>query len=72
MDIPILGALFRSTQTKEVANELFILLTPHVMRTDEDVDEMTDRIHNSTPGLKDRLKRRSILSAPVDSVQQEP
>jgi len=72
MDIPIIGMLFRSTQTKEVANELFILLTPHVMRTDEDVDEMTDRLHRGSSELKDRLKRRSIFSAPVDSVQHEP
>ena len=40
-DIPLLGAIFRSSQTRTVAKELVLLLTPHVLRTDEDLEEAT-------------------------------
>lgn len=38
-DIPLIGLLFRSTQTRKVATELVLLLTPHVLRSDEDLED---------------------------------
>jgi type II secretory pathway component GspD/PulD (secretin) len=43
-DIPLLGALFRSTQWRRNHTELFLFLTPHVLRTDEDLNRVTRRV----------------------------
>ncbi len=53
-DIPILGALFRSSQTSTTSTELFLLLTPHVLRTDAAMDSSAGRVRDhlsEVPGL---------------------
>jgi general secretion pathway protein D len=42
--IPLLGALFGSTVNTAVHSELFLFLTPHVVRSDEELDELRDSI----------------------------
>jgi general secretion pathway protein D len=42
-DIPILGALFGRQERRTTSTELFLFLTPRILRTDEDVDRQTDR-----------------------------
>jgi hypothetical protein len=37
-DIPILGRLFEFEQESETRTEILIVLTPHVLRTDEEID----------------------------------
>ena len=54
-DIPILGLLFRSSQSQVVTTELFLMLTPHVITSDEEMDETTRKLRESTERLKDRL-----------------
>lgn len=39
--IPILGGLFGEVRSKAAATELFLFLTPRVIRTDADVDSLT-------------------------------
>ena len=41
-DIPILGAIFRSTSKSQDRTELMIFLTPHVVRSDTDEKKVTD------------------------------
>jgi len=67
-DIPVLGNLFRSTQRRNTTTELFLFLIPHVLRTDEDVEEATARVRERTPRL-DRALGDSIplLWEPADS-----
>lgn len=36
-DIPVIGAAFRSTSNKKVKTELIILLTPRILKDDEDI-----------------------------------
>lgn len=55
-DIPILGNLFRSTQRRNTRTELFILLTPHILRLDEDVDAVTRELRESARLLDKRVK----------------
>jgi general secretion pathway protein D len=43
-DVPILGYLFKSRQTRRVRTELAIFVTPYVILTDEDADEVYQRI----------------------------
>lgn len=67
-DIPVLGNLFRSTQRRNTTTELFLFLIPHVLRTDEDVEEATARVRERAPRL-DRALPDSIplLWEPADS-----
>ena len=54
-DIPVLGGLFGSTSTQEVASELFILITPHVLRTDEDMEEVRRQLQGSTESMRETI-----------------
>jgi general secretion pathway protein D len=67
-DIPGLGWLFRSTQQRRNATELFLFLTPHVLRTDEDLDDATRRLREQSDALKRSLRDGIPLLAPRDSV----
>jgi general secretion pathway protein D len=53
MDIPLLGALFRSTENDERRTELIVLLTPRVVRDSADAHRLTEdlrrRLHNMAP-----------------------
>ena len=39
-DIPILGRLFEYTTESDVRRELLIILTPHIIRNDDDIDKI--------------------------------
>ncbi len=41
-DIPLIGALFRSTTSTRVKSELLVFLTPHVVRTPGEAAELTE------------------------------
>lgn len=58
-DIPLLGGLFGSQQERHVETELFLFLTPHVLRTDAELDDATDQIRDSAPRL-DKLLPDSL------------
>jgi type II secretory pathway component GspD/PulD (secretin) len=72
-DIPVLGNLFRSTQRRNTTTELFLFLIPHVLRTDEDVEDATARVRERAPRL-DRVLPDSIplLWGPADSAAVRP
>ena len=46
--IPLLGIPFRSSHRRTTTTELFILLTPHVIRSDSDLEVMTNQIRNDS------------------------
>ncbi|HEU4556783.1 MAG TPA: secretin N-terminal domain-containing protein [Longimicrobium sp.] len=58
-DIPLLGALFRSSTRNTNTTELFLFLTPHVIYTDQDMEEATRRVRTNAPRL-DRALPDSI------------
>jgi type II secretory pathway component GspD/PulD (secretin) len=39
-DVPVLGPLFQFTKEEETRKELLIILTPHVIRSDDDLDRI--------------------------------
>ncbi|MFO1521302.1 MAG: type II and III secretion system protein [Kiritimatiellia bacterium] len=47
-DIPLLGALFRSTKKEKARTELLVLLTPYVLVSAEDAIEETRRLKDAT------------------------
>jgi general secretion pathway protein D len=59
-DIPLLGALFGSTQHSTATNELFVFITPHIVATDEDADRVRDQVSGQAQTLKPLLKPDSV------------
>lgn len=54
-DIPLIGGLFGSTSRRDVASELFILLTPHVLHTDADMDAARRQLQRTSDMLEEEL-----------------
>jgi general secretion pathway protein D len=65
-DLPILGALFGSTQTSDVESELFLFITPHVIATDDDADRLRNAVDQNAPLLRS-LPKSTVF--PPDSVR---
>lgn len=40
-DIPIVGGLFGSSSRRSTATELYLFLTPRILKTDQDADSVT-------------------------------
>ena len=56
-DIPVLGRLFRnSQQSRRNVTEMFLFITPHVIRTDDEMDETTRRLRESSEGIRKNVK----------------
>jgi general secretion pathway protein D len=51
--IPFLGALFRDTDNQTVRTELILLITPRVMRDDNEFQNVMDDLRNEFKTLKD-------------------
>ena len=60
-DLPVLGGLFGSVQHRKVATELFILLTPHIIRTDEDLEATREGLRAGTETLRKRMPEPTSL-----------
>ena len=68
VSIPVLGALFGSTNNSTVHSELFLFLTPHVVRTDEELDQLRDTIDRSLELLPPQLRRAPPLTTVPEPV----
>ncbi|UCC69415.1 MAG: type II secretion system secretin GspD [Armatimonadota bacterium] len=55
-DIPIVGSLFRSTNSKREKSELLVFLTPQVVRTATEAAQMTDREKSTLPEVPRSLQ----------------
>ncbi|HEX2205215.1 MAG TPA: secretin N-terminal domain-containing protein [Longimicrobium sp.] len=53
-DIPLLGALFGSTTHRNLNSELFLFLTPHIIRSDDDADDLRQQVEGATPAIPER------------------
>lgn len=54
-DIPVLGALFSTTTLKKNRTELLVMITPRVVRTEQDVREVGAELKSKMLGLKQML-----------------
>jgi general secretion pathway protein D len=61
--LPVLGALFGSTRNASTTSELFLFVTPHLVRTDEELDEIRRRIERDAK----LLRESRLLKPPPDS-----
>ena len=60
-DIPLIGALFGSTQRSTVHTELFLFVTPHIIASDEDADAIRESVKEETDLLRKLLPDRIPL-----------
>ena len=60
-DIPWLGVLFGSTSTSRTRTELIVLVTPHVIRTRHEADQMTEDLKHTI-----KLAAKVLTEIPVD------
>jgi type II secretory pathway component GspD/PulD (secretin) len=61
-DIPLLGALFRGTRQTNTTSELFLFLTPHIVRDDQDVDRVREQIEARPPVKEEVGKSPPVVS----------
>jgi general secretion pathway protein D len=54
--IPVLGNLFRDTDNSTTRNELILLITPRVMRDDDEFQNVMDDLRHEFTSLKDVFK----------------
>lgn len=53
--LPLLGGLFGRYTTRTTETELFIFLSPRVIRTDEDLESASDQVGNQTKPMRDEI-----------------
>lgn len=71
-DLPLVGRLFRSEGSTRVSTELFLLLTPHVLRTDEDVEDATRNVEEGTRGVGPLLRKYDPLTGRDRPLKPKP
>jgi type II secretory pathway component GspD/PulD (secretin) len=65
-DIPGIGLLFRSSQRRQTTTELFLFLTPHVIRTDAEFEETSRRLRQGSE-VERATGGRVPIASPRDS-----
>ena len=78
--IPLLGGLFGGTRDNSTVSELFLFLTPHIVRTDDDLDSLRGGVERRLELLEKELPRNPsvgparapALPAPRDTVPRRP
>ncbi|MHB0998419.1 MAG: secretin N-terminal domain-containing protein [Armatimonadota bacterium] len=66
-EIPILGALFKSKENKKQKSELMVFLTPHVLKTEDDIDRITKQTHDVLS-----VKPPKSIISPVEVTDSAP
>ena len=57
-DIPVIGALFSTTTLSKTRTELLVMITPRVMRNEQDVREVGSELRSKLPLLRPLLESR--------------
>ena len=57
VSIPVLGALFGTTHNTATNSELFLFLTPHVVTSDADLDDLRESIERRLEHLPSELRK---------------
>lgn len=65
-DIPLLGWLFGSTHDSRISTELFLFITPHIVRTDQDLERVRRGVDDRTGLIGEALDENPpVLPADV-------
>ena len=72
VDIPVLGGLFGTTRNTTTHTELFLFLTPHIVRSDEELERLRDGIERQLELLPPEIERAPpIQPVPADAAPRE-
>lgn len=73
MEIPLVGGLFGTTRNVTANSELFLFLTPHIIDTDEDAEQVRQGVEQQTPLLQDAMpKDRTFVPQPDSTTSVNP
>jgi general secretion pathway protein D len=61
-DLPLIGALFRSSSTNKTRTELAVFVTPYIVRTDAEADAIRERVRS----------RMDSIGTPADTIRRKP
>lgn len=65
MDLPLVGGLFGTTRGVTANSELFLLLTPRIVATDEDGDRVREDLERQAPLLRRALEESQAPEPPA-------
>jgi general secretion pathway protein D len=71
-DIPVLGFLFGGRVVAKDKSELLIAITPHVIRSKEQVDDLTAQFGGRVKGLKEAIDEAKGMSAAASNKEKSP
>jgi general secretion pathway protein D len=72
-EIPLIGALFGTTQHTTTNSELFLFLTPHIVSSDEDADRLRSDVDQHAPIVKAEPTPDALLTPrPSPAPEAEP
>jgi general secretion pathway protein D len=60
-DLPLVGGLFRTKKDRLEKTNLLIFITPHVLSSQEDLDQITQTKKQESPPVLGRLKKDHVL-----------
>jgi general secretion pathway protein D len=74
MSIPLLGGLFGGTRDNTTVSELFLFLTPHIVRSDEDRDRVRDDVRRRLELLDGELPKNPPVgpASPPPAPERRP
>jgi general secretion pathway protein D len=71
-DLPLIGRLFRSETRSTEKTELFVLLTPRVLRTDEDMEDATRNVADESRSTEKILRSYDPVTGQERPLQPRP
>jgi len=66
--MPLVGGLFGRQVKQSTETELFVFLTPRIIRSDEDLDNVSRQAGDRTRKLREGISRRPPPLAPRDGL----
>jgi general secretion pathway protein D len=69
-DIPLLGLLFRTRSTRKVKNNLLIFITPRVVRTTQQIADLTNLKRRHAPEINDMIRAQNAELAAQEEQQR--
>lgn len=69
-DIPIIGNIFRRTESTKAKTELLVFLTPEVILDEQELQEVSDRVQEGAVGLQEAVEE-GMLQKHLDDLKYE-
>ncbi len=69
MELPLVGGLFGTTRNVTANSELFLFLTPRIVATDDDAEQVRKGVEEQAPMLRRALEQDTAATRPPKPVQ---